>query len=125
MNILLDTCTWFWMMYESKKLSEAAKKSIIDAPSVYVSAISFWEIALKKSTTATPFPSNKELIQSTKEHGIEILPLTEFDINAFEQLPKIHKDPFDRVLISQCIENGLCFLTPDEKIQQYPVKNIW
>lgn len=65
------------------------------------------------------------LKKQRETHSMQSLPLNETDIWQLERLPAYHKDPFDRMLIAQAIDQSLAILTPDELITQYPVKTIW
>jgi len=58
-------------------------------------------------------------------YAIESLPLDEDSTLQISKLPDLHRDPFDRILISQAIAHGLTLLTPDQRIQAYPVRTIW
>ena len=67
-----------------------------------------------------------EFIPSQREaHGITALPLTEEDVLYLPKIPKLHRDPFDRMLICQAIVNGFTVLTPDQLISQYPIRTLW
>jgi len=127
MNILLDTCTFLWVITGDKRLSqEAAELFSSPANVVYLSSISIWEIVLKQTLgkLRLPAPPATFLPRERQRHGIEALPLNEQDIFHLHHLPGIHADPFD-ILICQAIEHGLTLLTPDATIRQYPVKTMW
>ena len=128
MNILLDTSTFLWIVQEPGKLSIFGKQ-VFTEPSnmVFLSSVTVWEITLKYNIGKLPLPIHPRdfISQALAEHGIASLVLAHADIFHLPGLPTIHKDPFDRMLICQAIENGLTILTPDNRIQRYPVKTLW
>ena len=63
--------------------------------------------------------------EQREKHGIASLPLDEAAVGHLLNLPALHKDPFDRMLIGQAIAHGLVLLTPDEDLRQYPVRTMW
>jgi PIN domain nuclease of toxin-antitoxin system len=128
MRILLDTCTFLWIARSVSQLSEKAVK-IFEEPdnAVFLSPISAWEISVKWNIGKLnlPYPPEQFIPRERKRHFIEELRLSEKDTFSLAKLPDIHKDPFDRILICQAIENGLTILTSDQYIRQYPVKTLW
>lgn len=129
MRVLLDTCAFLWVISDSPRFSSAAHKIFADpANEVYLSAISSWEIALKNSIGKLPLPEPNPaefIADQRKAHGIETLPLDEEASLYIPLLPKLHDDPFDRLLICQAIVQGLLILTSDRLIRQYPVRTSW
>ena len=128
MKILLDTCTFLWLILESPRLPVSALRIFADPDNeVYLSAISTWEIALKNSLGKLPLPGRAEVFvaEQRKLHGIETLPLEEEASLYLPLLPKLHNDPFDRMLVCQSIVHGLTILTPDPLIAQYPIRTTW
>ncbi len=86
-----------------------------------------WEIAVKHLLGTLRLPAAPiDFVPSQREsHGIAALPLTEEDVLYLPKIPKLHRDPFDRMLVCQAIMNGLAILTPDELISQYPIRTLW
>jgi PIN domain nuclease of toxin-antitoxin system len=128
MKILLDTCTFLWIITDNPKLSLQAKKLFIDPYNeVYLSVASTWEIAVKYTLGKLQLPKSPEkyIPSKRKQHDIDSLPLNEEATLYLTKLPDLHKDPFDRILICQAIVAGLSILTPDELITQYPLRSIW
>ncbi len=117
------------MISDSPYFSSVANRIFTDpANEIFLSAISSWEIALKNSIGKLPLPgpSPAEFIaEQRKAHAIESLPLDEDASLYIPLLPKLHDDPFDRLLICQAIVHGLVILTPDRLIRQYPVRTSW
>lgn len=128
MKILLDTCTFLWACSDLDKLSaEAVHLCANSQTELYLSSISVYEILLKHSHRKLhlPTPPQDWLAEKLAQHGI--LPLS-FDVHAalfLTQLPSVHRDPFDRMLICQAATRQLTILTPDPLIRQYPVKTRW
>lgn len=128
MKVLLDTCAFLWFILESPQLSASARRTFVDpANEMYLSAISTWEIALKSSIGKLPLPGRAAVFvaEQRRLHGVETLPLDEEASLYVPLLPKLHTDPFDRMLICQSIVHGLTILTPDPLISQYPIRTIW
>ena len=128
MRILLDTCTFLWIIGDAPELSNRARELFIDpANDVFLSAVSAWEISVKHGLGRLPLPEPPEkFIPFQRErHGIETLPLEEEATLYLNRLPPSHRDPFDRMLICQAIVHGMVILTPDELITQYPVRSLW
>lgn len=122
---LLDTHAIIWYVSGSTELSQTAK-DIMETKRCFFSFASLWEIAIKQAKGTLQFNIDIPKLQTVLEDEEFIyLPPTEFDAEAIKALPDIHKDPFDRLLIAQAIENNLTIVTTDSKILQYNVKTIW
>lgn len=128
LRVLLDTCTFLWLISDDPKLSDKAR-SLFESPEneVFLSSVSFWEINVKYQIGKLPLPESPRhyIPKQRKNHGIETLSLSETDISHLQTLPSVHKDPFDRMLVCQAIEGNMSILTPDPIIQDYPVKTEW
>jgi len=128
-KVLLDTCAFLWVILEAPQLSGSARRLFTDpANEVYLSAISSWEIAVKNSIGKLPLPGANPvqfIAEQRSKHGIETLPLEEEATLYVPLLPKLHTDPFDRLLICQALVHGLTILTPDRDITQYAVRTVW
>lgn len=128
MNLLLDTCTFLWLIVESPELSSRARTLIRDpSHDVALSAVSTWEIALKYGLgrIQLPAPADRFIIEMRQKHEIRSLDLTEEASLQEPKLPGIHRDPFDRMLVCQAIIHGLTLITPDKVIQSYPARTAW
>jgi PIN domain nuclease of toxin-antitoxin system len=110
MRLLLDTHIAVWYVAESSRLS-AAELSLIDDPAndVYVSAVNVWEIAIKHALSRG----------RRHEIGIDMLPVSAGHAAAVEDLPLLHADPFDRLLLAQATAEPLRLLTRDAKVLVY------
>jgi PIN domain nuclease of toxin-antitoxin system len=128
MKILLDTRTFLWIILNDEALSERARELHADPSNeVYLSAVSAWEISVKFALGRLPLPEDpiRFIPEQRKSHGIEPLALDEMACFQLPRLPKLHHDPFDRMLICQAISESLTIVTPDRDIAQYPVRTTW
>jgi PIN domain nuclease of toxin-antitoxin system len=127
MKYLLDTSTAIWALNDKKKLSKAAK-TIIDDISIPlgVSIVSAWEIAIKISIGKLNFDGGSELfISKMKRNGIEVLGIEGSHIKCVEMLPLVHRDPFDRLIISTARVERMTIISADENIHKYDVPAVW
>lgn len=128
MRLLLDTCTFLWMALGERALSPTAREAFTDpANDVYLSAISSWEISLKHALGKLALPEQPTVLVPAMRARlrVEALVLDEGAALAMAQLPPLHRDPFDRILICQAIMGGLTLVTPDPLIRQYAVPTLW
>ncbi len=128
MKLLLDTCTFLWVIAGAPELSNEARALIIDpANDVFLSSVSAWEIAAKwtRRRLVLAEPPERLVPAQRKAHGIGELPLDEESALHVTRLPALHLDPFDRMLVSQAIVHGLTVVTPDELVAQYPARTVW
>jgi PIN domain nuclease of toxin-antitoxin system len=128
MRLLLDTSTFLWLILGADELTDTAKNLFVDPDNeVYLSVVSAWEIAVKYALGRLDLPEEPRLyIPGQRErHGIHSLSLDESASLQVSALPRIHNDPFDRMLISQALFHGLTILSPDELIKKYPVRIVW
>jgi len=122
-RILIDTHVFLWWLQDNKLLGKISKKLIGDGTNeIYVSAVSIWEISIKKSLGKLQAPDGLVII--VEEEGFEKLDISLHHAELIANLPKIHNDPFDRMLIAQAMANGTELMTADTIIPQYSVKTI-
>lgn len=122
-RVLLDTHVLLWWLDNNSRLGTIAKQYISDPRNiVYVSAISNWEISIKKSLGKLSAPNDMDSIVEDK--GFTKLSITNFHGDLAGALPSHHKDPFDRMLIAQAQSEGLEIITKDEYFPLYSVKTI-
>jgi len=127
-KILLDTCTFLWLVRDDAALSSKARELIVDIDNtIFLSSVSAWEITVKHDLGRLPLADLPSIyIQNERQkHGIESLPLVEEAVAQLGKLPAYHNDPFDRMLICQAIYHGCVLLTPDYAIIRYPVNSQW
>jgi len=121
MNVLLDTHILIWALENNPALSENARKVIINGNNmVFVSAASIWEISIKQAMGKLIVPDN--LFEEIESHHFTLLNINFEHAQLAGELPLIHKDPFDRMLIAQTIIEKLSLISNDHFIAQYDVK---
>lgn len=130
MRLLLDSCTFLWLVWDEAPLSQPAREAIVDPGNrVWLSAASIWEITVKHLTGRLQVRADIDpstfYSEQRAAHGIEPLPVREEDVSHLSKLPNLHRDPVDRMLICQAIAEGLILVTPDETIRRYPVRTLW
>ena len=127
MKALLDTHTFLWAIADDKRLSRRAQKIFTGPNDLWLSVASVWEILTKVKAGKLPLPepSGPYLVRKAAENRIEVLPIKLDHILRIESLEVHHRDPFDRVLIAQSIEEGLPLVTSDPHFERYPVELIW
>ena len=128
MRLLLDTCTFLWVLRGGVEL-QPRPAALFRSPEneVYLSAASAWEIAIKYAAGRLPLPRHPDrLIAAERDaRGILPLPIDEESALHVSRLPDLHRDPFDRILVAQAIVHGLTILTPDPLVSQYPARTMW
>lgn len=127
-NILLDTCTFLWVIRDAPELSQDARSLFIDPENiVYFSAVSAWEISVKYGLGKLSLAAAPHIYVPAERlrHNILPLALEESAASAVSRLPPLHNDPFDRMLICQAVTHGMTLLTPDRLIHQYHVNVKW
>lgn len=128
MRILLDTHVFLWALLTPELLSADAIEAL-DSPdsTIYFSAVSGWEIAIKwaKGALILPSPPQEFLIGRLIETGTLIIPVTISETLAVSEIPHHHKDPFDRLLIAQARANGLRIFSSDPIFKKYDVDVFW
>jgi PIN domain nuclease of toxin-antitoxin system len=128
LKLLLDTCTFIWLATGDPALSVAAQVVFEDEENdAFLSAVSAWEIAVKNLLGGLRLsePPERFVPKYRSVHKIESLSLNEEMALQVRTLPRVHRDPFDRMLVCQAIAEGMTILTPDEMIRKYPVKTFW
>jgi len=127
-RFLLDTCAFLWIIADAPELPPRVR-ALFESPDneVFLSAASAWEIAIKHATGRLPLPDRPERFvpEMRESHAIGALPVDEESVLHVSRLPALHRDPFDRMLVSQAIVHGLSILTPDPLVIQYPARTIW
>lgn len=127
MKALLDTHAFLWSISDDERLSRKAQQIFTGSNDLWLSVASIWEILIKVKTGKLPLPepSGPYLVRELSENGIEVLPIKLDHVLRMENLTAHHRDPFDRILIAQSIEEKLPLVTADPVFERYPVKLIW
>jgi PIN domain nuclease of toxin-antitoxin system len=118
MKLLIDTQILLWSLMKPKKLSGLGRE-LVSAPenTVFLSAVSMWEIRIKESIGKLQLPL--KFAEQVAELGFEDLPLTTQHTEWLRELPLLHRDPFDRILIAQAKAEGLKLLSADSRLAEY------
>ena len=125
---LLDTHTLLWFITEDEDLSDRARQLILDSNNeIFLSIASLWEIAIKvnigKLVLDKPF--NQLFPDELDSHGIEILNITINSLIHLTTLPFHHRDPFDRLIIAQALDEGISVISVDSALDPYGVNREW
>ena len=122
MRLLLDTCTFLWLYTDSDKVSKAAAAAFLHPENErFLSVVSAWEIATKYSLGKLALPRTPEyyIAEAREKSGVESLPLDEESAFQSARLPRIHGDPFDRMLVAQALTEPMHLLTHDAALAAY------
>ena len=123
---IIDTHILLWLLSEPEKLSDTARRILENDTSLYISMASLWEIAIKQANGKLELPfTPEELYEICISRDIKVKQIRPIHLNHLMDLPKIHNDPFDRIIICQSIAENIPILTHDGKIHLYPVKTVW
>lgn len=128
MKILLDTNVFIWASREPTLLSDTARKMVMASyHDRYVSMASLWEIQVKHGLGKLPLPARIEEVAGTWMQALaaELLPIELHHVGKLYDLPRIHKDPFDRLLVAQAISEGMQIVSSDKALQAYNVPIVW
>lgn len=119
-NLLVDTPVLLWALGSPDSLKPETQQVLVDPDNeVFVSAATSWEISIKAALGKLRAPSDLE--QQVRRLRFRPLPISFAHGLAVRDLPMLHRDPFDRMLITQARAHGLVLVTRDEKISQYDV----
>jgi PIN domain nuclease of toxin-antitoxin system len=127
MKALLDTHTFLWALAGDERMSRLARETFAGPANLSLSIASVWEILIKVQSgkLKLPRPVGPYVLRKLAENGIELLPISIDHLLAQESLPMHHRDPFDRMLIAQSIEENLPIITSDPWFDRYDVRLIW
>jgi PIN domain nuclease of toxin-antitoxin system len=127
-RVLLDTHTFLWWVLEDSRLSATARETIVDPDvEVLVSPVSAWEIAIKTADGRLELPEQPcpYVLSRMAANAFHELPITVEHCLRTADLPPIHRDPFDRLLVAQAREEDIPLVTGDPAITRYDVETIW
>ncbi|MGQ0623626.1 MAG: type II toxin-antitoxin system VapC family toxin [Sporichthyaceae bacterium] len=127
MRILLDTHVWLWMLAAPERLSPAARTQVEDpAITLLLSAASSWEIAIKwgLGKLDLPEPPERYVPDRLRSSGVTALPVEHSHVLRVAELPRHHRDPFDRVLIGAALVEGVPIMSADRAFDPYPVERL-
>ena len=128
MRVLLDTHAFLWAVNDSPQLSTSARSLIEDSGTeLLLSVASLWEIAIKLSTgkLRLELPFLELVTQKTAQHGVTLLSISPEHLDRVTTLPFHHRDPFDRLIVAQCLIEGAPLLSRDAVLESYEVSRLW
>ena len=126
-SYLLDTHAAIWFFNGDDKISQTAKRAILDLSNRrFISIASAWEVAIKIGIGKLDFDGKAAgFVQLAEINDITILPIKTAYLTALETLPLIHRDPFDRLIVATALAEQMTIITADVDIAKYPVSHIW
>jgi len=127
MELLLDTHVFLWFISGNSKLPSPWVDLIRNVENhVFLSVVSIWESVIKYEIgkLELPYPPNDYLPNQRKRHEISSLSIDEASVRRLSSLPPFHKDPFDRMIICQALENSLSIMTVDKAFSEYPASIV-
>lgn len=122
MNLLLDTHAFIWLLDGNSRLPETARTLIDAAEALCFSVASVWEGEIKRASGKLLAPP---LARAAAATPISLLPITAAHAETAAQLPLLHRDPFDRMLVAQARLESLVIVTRDPEIMRYGVPTVW
>lgn len=127
MNYLVDTHVLLWYFNDSVNLSETALNVIEDINcQKFINIASLWEFSIKLSIGKLRFEGGlRQLLEIVEKNGFIVQPITQSHLSGIIDLPFIHRDPFDRLLIAAAKTDDMTLLTDDENILKYDVQTYW
>lgn len=128
MRVLLDSHAFVWAATSDDRLPRAVAELIEDGGTrVFISVATTWELTLKvmSGKLRLPSPPAEHLAEHIDRFRSELLPIHQRHVSALPELPVIHADPFDRMLVAQALVEDLDLVAGDERIRRYPVRTIW
>ncbi|MBW4642217.1 MAG: type II toxin-antitoxin system VapC family toxin [Goleter apudmare HA4340-LM2] len=127
MKVLLDTHIFLWFISGDSRLSADVRDVVRDSDNeIYLSVVSVWECIVKYQLGKLPLPETPEMYLPKQRdlHQIPSLALDEISVAQLAKLPPLHRDPFDRMLICQALQNGLTIATVDAAVRAYPINTM-
>jgi PIN domain nuclease of toxin-antitoxin system len=127
MKAILDTHAFLWALSGDARMSRHARDVFAGSADLFFSMASIWEILIKVQSGKLNFPrpAGPYVLSKLAENRIECLPITIDHLLALERLPMRHRDPFDRMLIAQSLQENLPVITSDPLFARYSVQIIW
>ena len=126
MRVLLDTHTLLWALTEKSRLSSRVR-SLLPSAESWFSVAGLWEIVTKVQIgkLSLPLPAGTFITSELSSNGVQVLPITLDHVLRLESLQIHHRDPFDRILIAQSLEENIPIVSSDPLFARYPVELIW
>jgi PIN domain nuclease of toxin-antitoxin system len=126
--MLLDSHTVLWATLDDDRLPAGVRDLVADPRRrIVMSVATTWELTMKAlaGRLSLPEPPAQYFEGLVDDFGYELLPIHQRHVSALSELPAIHDDPFDRMLVAQALVEDLELVTGDERLRAYPVRTIW
>jgi PIN domain nuclease of toxin-antitoxin system len=127
-RVLLDAHVFLWSADRVELLPPSIYELISDARTrLVLSVATTWELTIKAlaGKLSLPKPPDEHFAEHVERFGYELLPVHQRHVAALQELPAIHSDPFDRMLVAQALVEDLDLVTGDEVLRSYPIRTIW
>jgi PIN domain nuclease of toxin-antitoxin system len=127
-RVLLDAHVFLWSADHVELLPPPVYDLVSDTRTrLVVSVATTWELTIKAlaGKLTLPKPPHEHFTEHVERFGCELLPVHQRHVAALQELPAIHADPFDRMLVAQALVEDLDLVTGDEVLQSYPIRTIW
>ena len=124
MRLLIDSHAFLWWSEASARLGAAARNALADrANEVLVSIAGLWELTIKQSSGRLTLPDDLQAMVASQ--GFTVLPVTFIHLRRIGSLPRVHRDPYDRMMIAQALAEGIPIATGDRIFAAYGVQLVW
>jgi PIN domain nuclease of toxin-antitoxin system len=124
MRLLIDSHAFLWWSEALPAIGSAARGAIADPTNeVLISVGALWELTIKASSGRLSLPADLETM--VENQAFAVLPITFPHLSRLEGLPRLHRDPFDRMMIAQALAEGIPIATADRAFATYGVQVIW
>ena len=128
MKCLIDTHVLLWVLLDDKSLTDRARATYSDPDNaMFFSVASYWELCIKLSLGKLRFAQGwqSSIEQELSSNDVRWLPIQPRHAEAVVDLPWLHRDPFDLLLVAQCLTEDLALLTADPQLSDYAVEVVW
>ena len=126
---VLDTHALLWLVYKDERLSLRARAEMEKGELLWFSLVTFWEIAIKEGNRQFDFDLGADwkdrILGECERLEIREITLTAEDCRAVQDLPKHHRDPFDRLLVAQAMRSRAGIISVDKKLDLYDIERLW
>lgn len=128
MRLLIDTHAFLWLISNDRQLTQRSRELLEDGENdLLLSVASLWEMAIKQSIGKLELdaPFSSFISEQLALNSVAVLDITMEHLSVVATLARHHRDPFDRLIIAQAIEESLPVVSIDEKFDAYPVERLW
>ena len=124
MRLLIDSDAFLWWGENSPALGSAARSAIADPVNeALISVAALWELTIKASSGKLTLPADLETMAATL--GFSVLSINFMHLRRLGLLPRVHRDPFDRMMVAQALSEGIPIITGDRAFAAYGVQTVW